>query len=213
MQHHRATRRVAPGRTRANDPEGLRRRVLDAAASLFQSHGYAATGTQEIFEAAGVTSGAFYHHFDSKKDLGLAVVRERVAAAVDDTWLAPLREAETTLDAVTAVFTKLAREFDDNRAVRGCPVNNLTLELAYADPEFRRELKTVFDGWRGAMATKLAEDMARGVIRKRDPDALATYLVAVYSGAMALAKVEQGSRPLRACLHELASELAARRGR
>jgi len=101
------------------------------------------------------------------------------------------------------VFTRIARELDDNRAVRGCPVNNLTLELAYADPEFRRELKTVFDGWRAAIATKLAEDMARGVVRKRDPDALAAYIVAVYSGAMALAKVEQGSRPLRTCLDEL----------
>jgi AcrR family transcriptional regulator len=204
------TKRAAPGRTRANDPEGLRRRVLDAAASLFQSHGYAATGTQDIFEAAGVTSGAFYHHFDSKKDLGLAVVRERVATAVEDTWLGPLRDARTTLEGVTAVFAAIARELDDNRAVRGCPVNNLTLELAYADPEFRRELKTVFDAWRAAIAAKLADDMARRIVRKRDPEALAAYVVAVYSGAMALAKVEQRSQPLADCLHELAAALDAR---
>lgn len=210
MQNHRATRRVAPGRTRANDPEGLRQRVLDAAATLFQTHGYAATGTQEIFKAAGVTSGAFYHHFDGKKDLGLAVVRERVAAAVEDTWLVPLREARTTLEGVTAVFASIAKELDDNRAVRGCPVNNLTLELAYADPDFRRELKTVFDGWRGAIAAKLAQDMTRRVVRKRDPDVLAAYVVAVYSGAMALAKVEQRSRRLDDCLQELAPALGAR---
>jgi len=77
-----STKRVAPGRTRINDPEGLRQRVLDAAASLFQAQGYSATGTQDIFATAGITSGAFYHHFAGKKELGLAVVRERVAVAV-----------------------------------------------------------------------------------------------------------------------------------
>jgi AcrR family transcriptional regulator len=210
MQDQRVTRRAAPGRTRANDPEGLRKRVLDAAASLFQDRGYAQTGTQDIFSAAGVTSGAFYHHFDSKKDLGLAVVRERVAAAVEDTWLAPLRDAATTLDGVTEVFARITRELDENRAVRGCPVGNLTLELAYADPDFRRELAAVFDRWRAAIAAKLAHDMARRIVRRRDPDALAAYVVAVYSGAMALAKLEQRSQPLDACLQELAPALAAR---
>jgi AcrR family transcriptional regulator len=210
MQNQRVTRRAAPGRTRANDPEGLRQRVLDAAASLFQDRGYAQTGTQDIFSAAGVTSGAFYHHFDSKKDLGLAVVRERVAAAVEHTWLAPLRDAATTLDGVTEVFARITRELDENRAVRGCPVGNLTLELAYADPDFRRELAAVFDGWRAAIAAKLAHDMARRIVRRRDPDALAAYVVAVYSGAMALAKLEQRSQPLAACLQELAPALAVR---
>jgi AcrR family transcriptional regulator len=158
MQNDRATRRRA-ARTRTNDPEGLRRRVLDAAAALFQARGYAATGTQDIFDAAGVTSGAFYHHFEGKKDLGLAVVRERVAAAVEDTWLAPVRSARSTLDGVTAVFASIAKELDANRAVRGCPANNLTLELAYADPDFRRELKALFDAWRGVIAGKLTQDM------------------------------------------------------
>lgn len=214
MQNERDDKQVGklPGRRRAprirtNDPEGLRRRVLDAAAQLFQDRGYAATGTQDIFDAAGVTSGAFYHHFEGKKDLGLAVVRERVTAAVEDTWLAPLRGARSTLDGVTAVFAAIASELDGNRAVRGCPANNLTLELAYADPDFRRELKALFDGWRRALAGKLTEDMAARRLARRDPDALASYIIAVYSGAMALAKVEQRSQPLADCLAVLAAAL------
>jgi AcrR family transcriptional regulator len=210
MSESRSTRRAAPGRTRANDPEGLRQRVLDAAAALFQARGYASTGTQDIFAAAKITSGAFYHHFTSKKDLGLTVVRERVATAVEEVWLAPMRGARTTLAGVKAVFASIAQELDDNRAVRGCPANNLTLELAFADADFRRELKSVFDAWRAVIAAKLQHDMDRGTVRKRDPHALASYIISVYSGAMALAKVEQSSRPLAACLRELASSLSAR---
>jgi AcrR family transcriptional regulator len=207
MPRASSTKRIAPGRTRVNDPEGLRQRVLDAAASLFQAQGYSGTGIQDIFAAARVTSGAFYHHFAGKKELGLAVVRERVAAAVDETWLAPVRDARTTLDGIEAVFGAIARELDGNRAVRGCPANNLTLELAYADADFRRELKVIFDNWRSTLAAKLTSDMGRRAVRKRDPDALAEYIIAVYSGAMALAKVEQRSRPLTDCLNELSLAL------
>jgi AcrR family transcriptional regulator len=185
--------------------------VLDAAAALFQARGYAATGTQDIFDAAGVTSGAFYHHFDGKKDLGLAVVRERVAAEVEDTWLAPVRSARSTLDGVTTVFASIAKELDANQAVRGCPANNLTLELAYADPDFRHELKALFDAWRGVLAGKLTEDMDARRLARRDPDALASYIIAVYSGAMALAKVEQRSQPLSDCLQALAPSIQPRR--
>ena len=136
------------------------------------------------------------------------MVRERVASAVETTWLAPLRDAPTAIENVAAVFTAIVRELDGNRAVRGCPANNLTLELAYADPDFRRELKAVFDRWRAALAAKLADDMGRRALRKRDPDALAAYVISVYSGAMALAKVEQRSQPLGACLAELRTALA-----
>jgi len=198
----------APGRQRVNDPEGLRERVLDAAAALFQRQGYTATGIQELLATAEVTSGAFYHHFDGKKALGLAVVRERVAAAIEETWLAPLRDAPTTLAGVTAVFRAIAGELDANRAVQGCPANNLVMELGYADAEFRRELAHVFDQWRSALAAKLTDDMARRVLKRRDPDALASYIIAAYSGAMALAKLEQRSAPLTAALTELTAALA-----
>lgn len=196
--------RPAAGRSRTNDPEGLRRRVLDAAAALFQAHGYAATGTQEIFASAEVTSGAFYHHFTGKKDLGLAVVRERVAAEVEDTWLAPVRTAKSALDGVTAVFASIAKQLDAKHAVRGCPAGNLAMELAYADPDFQRELKSVYDHWRRVLADKLTEDMAAQRIARGDAGALASYVIAVYSGAMALAKVEQRAQPLHDCLRVLA---------
>lgn len=182
---------------RKNDPAGLRARVLDTAFGLFQSHGYNATGVQEIAAAAGVTGGALHHHFATKKDLALAVIRERVAAAVEATWLEPVRGARTARGGILSVFDSLARELDRNGAVRGCPVNNLTLELAFADSDFRAELRILFDEWRAAIAEKIANGGAA------DADRIATLVVASYSGAMAMAKVEQRGEPLRLCAREL----------
>ena len=46
------------GTIRTNDPEGMRARILDAAADLFQARGYHDTSVQDVKRRAGVSSGA-----------------------------------------------------------------------------------------------------------------------------------------------------------
>lgn len=50
-----------------------REALLSAARRLFGEHGFAASGTEDILAAAGVTRGALYHHFRDKKELFEAV--------------------------------------------------------------------------------------------------------------------------------------------
>ena len=52
-----------------------RTRLLTAALSLIRRKGFAATSVDELCAAAGVTKGAFFHHFRSKEDLGVAAAR------------------------------------------------------------------------------------------------------------------------------------------
>ena len=181
------------GRRRKNDPAGMRSRILDTAFGLFQDQGYNATSVQQIAAAAGVTGGALHHHFPTKKALGLAVVEERVGAAVEEVWLEPVRSAPTAREGVLRVFHSLAEQLDSQGTVRGCPVNNLTLELAFADPDYRLALKALFDRWRATMAGKLGDR----------EEGLAAMVIASYSGAMAIAKVEQRGEPLRLCARQL----------
>lgn len=47
--------------------EATRNHILEAARHLFSKSGYDATGVAEICEAAGVSKGAFYHHFPTKQ--------------------------------------------------------------------------------------------------------------------------------------------------
>src|SRR5438552_14792414 len=51
-----------------------RDRILDEAARLFALKGYHDTKLEEIQGAAGTTTGAFFHHFGGKEDLGFAVL-------------------------------------------------------------------------------------------------------------------------------------------
>jgi AcrR family transcriptional regulator len=206
-------RLMSDGSLRRKDPEGVRNRILDAAAELFVELGYCATGLQLLFERAHVTSGAFYHHFGTKKELGLAVIRERVAREVDETWLEPIRSASSTLQGITEVFEQIAAGLKARSAVCGCPLNNLSLELAYGDPEFRSALQEVFNEWTAVIEQSLKRDLASGLLpASADPSSLSTYVVAIYSGAMTQCKVLQSAEPLGACLAELRSSLSPHNG-
>ena len=191
-------------RRRTNDPQGLRGRVLDAAAELFQARGYHGATMHEVAAAAGVTGGAMHHHFPSKKALGIAVIRERVAPAVRETWMDPVTGAAAASAGVAAVFAGIASSLDAAGAVRGCPLNNLALELSFGDREFSAEIAAVFAEWRRALADKVRADQTAGRADGRDPDAFATVVVSAYSGAMAQAKAERNAGPLRVCAAELA---------
>ena len=51
-----------------------RNRILESAQARFAEHGYDATGVAELCEAAGISKGAFYHHFPSKQAVFLALL-------------------------------------------------------------------------------------------------------------------------------------------
>lgn len=189
---------------RTNDPKGMRKRILEGAFALLQARGYNGTSMLDIAASCAVTGGALHHHFPTKKALGLAVISERVAGAVEETWFAPLRGARDGPAAILAIFRAIADALDAQGWVSGCPVNNLTLELAYADPDFRMALRVIFDDWRAAVTRALG-----GV---EEAEKTATLLVAAYSGAMAIAKVEQSGDALRLCADRLVPVLRSTAG-
>jgi AcrR family transcriptional regulator len=75
------------GRPRADDrPDtGLspREELLDAAAALFVSHGYAATSTRAIAERAGMRQASMYHYFAGKEDLLATLLEGTVAPSLE----------------------------------------------------------------------------------------------------------------------------------
>jgi AcrR family transcriptional regulator len=74
---------TAEKRGRGRPSQGAREAVLEAARELFMERDYAQVSTEEILERAGVSRGALYHHFESKRDLYRAVWRDSEARLID----------------------------------------------------------------------------------------------------------------------------------
>lgn len=63
-----------------------RRRILDAAVTLFAENGYGETGLADVLNRAEVSKGAFYYHFEAKEAIASAIIGEfqqRLIEAVD----------------------------------------------------------------------------------------------------------------------------------
>ncbi len=71
-------------RSQGERTDATRAALIDAARTLFQAKGFAATGTPDIVAAAQVTRGALYHHFADKTALFHAVAQQMAQEVADD---------------------------------------------------------------------------------------------------------------------------------
>lgn len=206
-----ASGRRKAGRRRHNDPQGLRARILDQAAKLFQERGYHSTSMHDLMQETGVSAGALHHHFPTKKSLALAVLAERVRPAVREAWIDPVRNAPALGKGVAAAFNSIIGGLRARGAVQGCPLNNLALELALTDANLRRGVESIFAEWRAALVERLGD--TRGGARLDDGGraAAANFVICVYSGAMNMAKAAQNAAPLADAFELLSLWLNERR--
>ena len=103
---------------RGRPSEGAREAVVEAARDLFMEREYDRVSTAEVLARSGVSRGALYHHFPSKRDLFLAVY-EASERRVIQLVAAGTEGAATPFEALLAA----ARRY---------------LELCEDDEEFRR---------------------------------------------------------------------------
>jgi len=54
--------------------EETRAKILESSVKLFSTRGFSAASVDDICEEAGISKGAFYHHFESKQALFLALL-------------------------------------------------------------------------------------------------------------------------------------------
>ncbi|MBI5130487.1 MAG: TetR/AcrR family transcriptional regulator [Rhodopseudomonas palustris] len=81
---------VTKRRTNPERSSTTRAGLIAAGRNAFIAQGYAGTGTPDLVEAAGLTRGALYHHFDDKQGLFRAVVEAESAAVAAEIEAAPL---------------------------------------------------------------------------------------------------------------------------
>ncbi|MEW5787131.1 MAG: TetR family transcriptional regulator C-terminal domain-containing protein [Pseudomonadota bacterium] len=185
-----------------------RQRILEAGFAEIHRQGYQSASIANILGATGLTKGALYHHFPSKKDLGLAVVEEIIATGLEERLVQPVRSAAQPARALLALID--AKQSLDEEQVRlGCPLNNLMQEMSPVDEDFRLRLNRILSRWQDAFEDALRRAQEAGEVR---PDlnchAAALFIVSAWEGCVGVAKNMQSVETYRACLSQLRAYVA-----
>jgi TetR/AcrR family transcriptional regulator, transcriptional repressor for nem operon len=169
--------------------ERTRTMVLEQAANLFNTKGYAASSLSEIMAATGLEKGGIYNHFESKEALGLEAF-DFAVEKIMGRYQASLAGKTHSLERLKAV-TEVFREMMHDPVVRGgCPVMNASIEADDANPALRDRVRRVFTQWRTIMLGILEKGISQGELRRdTNREQLATVMIATLEGAVMLSRV------------------------
>jgi len=175
------------------DPAGTRRAILDAAEALVYEQGFAASSIDTVIDRAGVTKGAFFHHFKSKAALGLALVQRFAQrdAKILDHFIT--RVEKLSRDPVQQVLL-FAAVFEDELSELGgphpgCMFATFCFEAGLFDETTRDVIAEGFRTWRDRLAEKFAAAIAaRPPSIEVDPKQLADMATAMFEGGLVLSK-------------------------
>ena len=171
---------------------------------VIRAQGYAATTVDDICRAAGVSKGAFFHHFESKEDLGVAAAAHFSQMAERLFGAAPYRELADPLDRVLGYLdfraTILAGPIPDFT----CLLGTMVQEAYDSHPAIR----AACDRYISEHAERLEVDIAKAKARHAPdaawtPESAALYSQAVLQGAFILAKAKHGPKVAADCLDHL----------
>jgi TetR/AcrR family transcriptional repressor of nem operon len=173
--------------------EKTQQRILDTAQTMILDHGYAGVSVDQLITRVGLTKGAFFHHFKSKKELartliqrysdeGVQLFRDNLARAKklsDD----PLQQLLIFIGLYEELFEGLTEPYP------GCLLAAYVMEMQQFDEDTRRIIDVEFELSRTEL-TKLINEISQLYPPRieLDPVSLADGFMSVFEGAFILSK-------------------------
>jgi TetR/AcrR family transcriptional repressor of nem operon len=179
--------------TASNPRPNARLKLLEAAMSEIRTRGFSATTVDDLCARAGVTKGAFFHHFRSKYDLGVAAAQHWSDVTTGFFAAAPYHKRSDPLDRVIG-YLEFRRQILQGAVPEfTCLVGTMVQEVFATAPAIREACDRSISNH----AASLEADIAAAALIHRpvcqiDARSLALHTQAVLQGAFILAKARSG---------------------
>ena len=127
-------------------PAGARDKLLASALTLIREKGYSSTSVDELCREAGVTKGAFFHHFKSKDALAVAAANHwsQITDAFFET--APYHRQDDPLDRVLGYVDFRKAILKGDIAEFTCLVGTMVQEVYDTNPDIRKACEAAISG-------------------------------------------------------------------
>lgn len=185
------TERVGQG-IQAAKAAATRQKLVDAAIKLVRLHGYNATSVDQLCAEAGVTKGAFFHHFANK---------EALAAQAALYWgeRADVMFGQKTASGGTTALDRILAYIDIRTAIMTgtlggatCYAGTIAQEVHDQSPALRDASRVAIFGHAASLEPDIAQALAEHGVEGTSAESLALHIQAVIQGAFVVAKADNG---------------------
>jgi TetR/AcrR family transcriptional regulator, transcriptional repressor for nem operon len=174
--------------------QDARAKLLDAALSVIRTKGYSATTVDELCSAAGVTKGAFFHHFKSKDALAVAAADYWSEMTGELFEQAPYHDLANPLDRVLAYVDFRKALLQGGVPDFTCLVGTMVQETFETAPAIRKACERSITGHAATLEADIEAAMrGRAMVPEWTAKSLALHTQAVIQGAFILAKATGGA--------------------
>lgn len=166
-------------------------KLLEAAMSIIRTKGFSATSVDELCAAAGVTKGAFFHHFKSKEELGVAAADHWSEMTSAMFAQAPYHDLADPLDRVLAYVALRKDLLAGSLPEFTCVVGTMVQETYETSPAIRDACDRSISAHAETLEADIEAAMqARGLSGEWTARSLALHTQVVLQGAFILAKAK-----------------------
>lgn len=166
-----------------------RTRLLEAARDTIRAKGFAATSVDDLCRVAQVTKGAFFHHFESKEDLGVASAEFWSVTTGGLFATAPYHAPADPLDRLLAYVAFRKVLIAGTTAEFTCLAGTLVQEVHDTSDAIRDACGRAILGHAATLVADIeAARQQHGITGDWTADSLARHMQAVLQGAFIVAK-------------------------
>jgi TetR/AcrR family transcriptional regulator, transcriptional repressor for nem operon len=193
-----------------NKGEATRQRIVEAAAPLFNQHGFAGCSMQDVMDATGLEKGGLYRHFGSKEELAAESFRYALSQSV--------KTRTDDLSEINGAVAKLQHVVDrfvvtPSLIKGGCPLLNTAIDADDGNVLLRGLVQDAIQSWKSRLAAIAEEGRKKGEIRSDvDAQQVANTIVGLLEGSLMISRIEGNRDALKDAgktLHGLIAGLAS----
>jgi TetR/AcrR family transcriptional repressor of uid operon len=166
--------------------ETRRAQILTAAISCLADKGYHGTSIDDIAALTGLSKGAIYHHFESKREILLALFEEWSADLL--TRWRNIGEHSNPLEALSRDAQEALTMVEDI-----VPLSRAGLEFcsyAVRDDELRQRIAAVYTDARRHLTGLIEEGRQLGLLRDVKAQPMATVILALFEGLFLMKAID-----------------------